>query len=55
MIRPLRRQHQVMIALLAIALIILFVSGLLVRPTPQIPNNLRLDGKPLQQPAGGQR
>jgi len=32
MIRPLRRQHRLMIVALAIALLIVFIAGLLARP-----------------------
>ena len=53
MIRPLRRRHRVMMVLLTAALVVLFISGLLVRPAPQSPNNLRLSGKPLPSPATG--
>lgn len=48
MIRPLRRLHRTAIAVLAIALVILFIAGLLVRPSPQTPNNLRLNLAPAQ-------
>jgi hypothetical protein len=39
MIRPLRRFHRVAMVLLTLALIILFIAGLLVRPNPQPPDN----------------
>ncbi len=42
MIRPLRRQHLVMIVLLTVVLIALFIAGLSVRPDPLPPNQLRL-------------
>lgn len=53
MIRPLRRQHRFVIAVLTLVLAILFIAGLMVRepiPTnPSIPNRL------LQTSTGGQR
>lgn len=51
MIRPLRRLHRVMIALLALVLVMLYIAGLIVRKpapvNPQIPNTL------LQTSTGG--
>ncbi|MEP7337206.1 MAG: hypothetical protein ABI977_05630 [Acidobacteriota bacterium] len=41
MIRPLRRQHRVMVVLLTVALIALFIAGLCVRPDPPPPNQFR--------------
>ena len=53
MIRPLRRLHRLLIALLAILLVVVFIAGLIVRKpipaNPQIPKTL------LQTPGGGQR
>ncbi|MEK7832407.1 MAG: hypothetical protein AAB401_15050 [Acidobacteriota bacterium] len=53
MIRPLRRLHRLMIAVLILVLAILFIAGLIVRKpipaNPQIPNTL------LQTSSGGQR
>ena len=42
MIRPLRRQHRVMLVLLAVVLVALFIAELSVRPDPPPPNQLRL-------------
>lgn len=49
MIRPLRRWHRVMIVALAVALAVLFIAGLSIRPKPPAPNTLRLPA------AGGAR
>lgn len=46
MIRPLRRFHRVAMAVLAIALTILFIAGLLIRPKSQPPNNQQFNLSP---------
>jgi hypothetical protein len=55
MIRPLRRFHRVAMAVLATALLVLFIVGLLVRPTQQPPNNQRLNLLPAPATPGGLR
>lgn len=52
MIRPLRRVHRVAMVLLTLALIVLFVAGLLIRPNPQPPTNQQFNLAPT---AGGRR
>jgi hypothetical protein len=42
MIRPLRRQHRVMVVLLTVALITLFIAAFCARPDPPPPNQFRL-------------
>ncbi len=42
MIRQLRRRHRTIILVLAIALAVLFIAALSVRPKPSKPNTLRL-------------
>ncbi len=53
MIRPLRRMHLLMIALLAVVLVVLFIASLTARKpvpaNPQLPNAL------FQDQTGGQR
>ena len=53
MIQSLRRQHRVMIVLLAVGLIVLFIAGLSARRT--LPVNPQVPDVPLQAPAGGTR
>lgn len=43
MIRPLRRQHRLMIVVLSVALAILFIASFLVRPKSQTTNKVRFD------------
>ena len=53
MIRPLRRQHRLMILVLAALLAVLFIAGLSLRPS--IPANPRLSDAFFKTSGGGQR
>lgn len=49
MIRPLRRRHRVMMTSLAIALVIIFLAGVLVRPAPEPAKNANFYQLPVSQ------
>jgi hypothetical protein len=52
MIRPLRRIHRLAMAMLTIALLVLFIAGLIIRLSTPPANNLPLNLKPA---SGGSR
>ncbi len=53
MIRPLRRMHLLIIALLAVILVVLFIASLIVRKP--VPTNPQLPKALFQTQTGGQR
>ena len=52
MIRPLRRRHGWMVALIAGAVVVLFLAALAVRPEPALQESLPHDVRRIEQPAG---